>query len=118
MAIFVVHGYARIADGISLELERSEKDRLWNDRKQFGSLALFRAAASGTRKPKMWNSRTFESLNAAKQFADERIEGLAPGNHVILEIEERAGPRATEGRIKYRVEHDASGNVIPSPALV
>ena len=118
MAIFVVHGFARIADDVSLELEWNEKNRLWNDRKQFGSLALYRAAVWGTRKPRMWKSRTFESLNAAKRFADERIKSLALGSHVVLEIEERAGPHATEGRIKYRVECDASGNVIPSPALV
>jgi hypothetical protein len=71
----------------------------------------------GTSKPEWWTPRRFESLAEAKEYADSRIHTLAPGEPVVLEVEERSGPRSRTGRIKYRVERDAQGCVEYTPLV-
>jgi hypothetical protein len=76
-----------------------------------------RVEVLGTNKPEWWKPRQFASLAQAKQYADERIETMAPGMHIILEVEERQGPRSRSGKIKYRVEREVSGQIERTPLI-
>jgi hypothetical protein len=119
VALYWLRGFVKIPDGSSIDLNAQDESRLWRSRKNdFASGALYAAYSGKTRRPEMWRKRRFESLAAAKQYADSRIKSLEPGHYVILEVEELKGPRSEYGTIKYRKERDENGQILPSAALV